>query len=212
MRACSIRGRNPPHGKYRAQWNDDYHHAWHRLLTGESGGYYQDYGTDPSPSSRARPGLGLRLSGRALPASAWSQLAAKHRRALSPLRFRQFSSEPRPDRQSSVGRSPCIRASQRGCAHGRARDHAACSDAAAPVHGRGMGINPALSVLLRFPRGARGRRAQRPPRGIQVRLYRVRAMRFRTRSRKQRSAPPCSIGMRARRRKDASGSRWSATC
>src|SRR5262249_34906766 len=38
---------DPPHGKYRAQWNDDYHHAWHRLLTGEASGYYEDYGPDP---------------------------------------------------------------------------------------------------------------------------------------------------------------------
>jgi malto-oligosyltrehalose trehalohydrolase len=38
---------DPPHGKYRAQWNDDYHHAWHRLLTDEASGYYQDYGLDP---------------------------------------------------------------------------------------------------------------------------------------------------------------------
>ncbi|MEJ2623599.1 MAG: malto-oligosyltrehalose trehalohydrolase [Pseudolabrys sp.] len=30
-------------GFYRAQWNDDYHHAWHVLLTGESSGYYRDY-------------------------------------------------------------------------------------------------------------------------------------------------------------------------
>ncbi len=34
---------DPPAGKYRAQWNDDYHHAWHVLLTGEKFGYYQDY-------------------------------------------------------------------------------------------------------------------------------------------------------------------------
>jgi maltooligosyltrehalose trehalohydrolase len=40
---------NPPHGKYRAQWNDDYHHAWHVLLTGERTGYYQDYAPDPRP-------------------------------------------------------------------------------------------------------------------------------------------------------------------
>jgi maltooligosyltrehalose trehalohydrolase len=33
----------PPRGKYRAQWNDDYHHAWHVLFTGESNGYYGDY-------------------------------------------------------------------------------------------------------------------------------------------------------------------------
>jgi malto-oligosyltrehalose trehalohydrolase len=38
---------DPPGGKYRAQWNDDYHHAWHVLLTGETGGYYRDYAGDP---------------------------------------------------------------------------------------------------------------------------------------------------------------------
>jgi malto-oligosyltrehalose trehalohydrolase len=32
-----------PNGRYRAQWNDDYHHAWHVLLTGECAGYYRDY-------------------------------------------------------------------------------------------------------------------------------------------------------------------------
>jgi malto-oligosyltrehalose trehalohydrolase len=36
-----------PAGSYRAQWNDDYHHAWHVLLTGETGGYYQDYVLEP---------------------------------------------------------------------------------------------------------------------------------------------------------------------
>jgi len=35
-----------PAGKYRAQWNDDYHHAWHVLLTGETHGYYLDYARD----------------------------------------------------------------------------------------------------------------------------------------------------------------------
>jgi maltooligosyltrehalose trehalohydrolase len=35
---------DPPAGHYRAQWNDDYHHAWHVLLTGEKAGYYRDYG------------------------------------------------------------------------------------------------------------------------------------------------------------------------
>ena len=37
-----------PDGKYRAQWNDDYHHAWHVLLTGEPHGYYRDYADGPS--------------------------------------------------------------------------------------------------------------------------------------------------------------------
>jgi maltooligosyltrehalose trehalohydrolase len=39
--------RDPPHGKYRAQWNDDYHHAWHVLLTGEKHSYYRDYQRNP---------------------------------------------------------------------------------------------------------------------------------------------------------------------
>ncbi len=34
---------DPPAGHYKAQWNDDYHHAWHVLLTGETQGYYRDY-------------------------------------------------------------------------------------------------------------------------------------------------------------------------
>ena len=38
---------NPSAGKYRAQWNDDFHHAWHVLLTGERSGYYRDYTAQP---------------------------------------------------------------------------------------------------------------------------------------------------------------------
>ena len=37
----------PPRGKYRGQWNDDYHHVWHVMLTGESAGYYGDYQRSP---------------------------------------------------------------------------------------------------------------------------------------------------------------------
>ena len=33
---------------YRAQWNDDVHHALHVLLTGESGGYYRDFADRPA--------------------------------------------------------------------------------------------------------------------------------------------------------------------
>lgn len=36
-------------GQYTAQWNDDIHHALHRLLTAEAGNYYRDYGPDPLP-------------------------------------------------------------------------------------------------------------------------------------------------------------------
>jgi malto-oligosyltrehalose trehalohydrolase len=39
---------DPPRGQFRAQWNDDYHHAWHVLLAGETGGYYGDYAREPT--------------------------------------------------------------------------------------------------------------------------------------------------------------------
>jgi 1,4-alpha-glucan branching enzyme/maltooligosyltrehalose trehalohydrolase len=32
---------------YTAQWNDDFHHACHTLLTGEAAGYYKDYSDTP---------------------------------------------------------------------------------------------------------------------------------------------------------------------
>src|SRR5690348_6542618 len=35
---------------YDAQWNDDFHHAMHVVLTGESDGYYADYAADPVAS------------------------------------------------------------------------------------------------------------------------------------------------------------------
>jgi maltooligosyltrehalose trehalohydrolase len=37
----------PHDGHYNAQWNDDIHHVLHVLLTGETGGYYQDYAKNP---------------------------------------------------------------------------------------------------------------------------------------------------------------------
>ena len=51
---------NPPRGQYRAQWNDDYHHAWHALLTGEDRGYYGDY--TPRPLDHVVQALGSGFS------------------------------------------------------------------------------------------------------------------------------------------------------
>lgn len=55
---------DPPDGRYRAQWNDDYHHAWHVLLTGESTGYYQDY-RDPRRGIAHALGSGFIYQGEA---------------------------------------------------------------------------------------------------------------------------------------------------
>jgi maltooligosyltrehalose trehalohydrolase len=54
-----------PHGKYRAQWNDDYHHAWHVLLTGESQGYYRDYQRSPLNDIARAMGSGFVYQGEA---------------------------------------------------------------------------------------------------------------------------------------------------
>jgi malto-oligosyltrehalose trehalohydrolase len=45
--------RDPPQGRYRAQWNDDYHHAWHLMLSGESSGFYRDYAEPRGHLARA---------------------------------------------------------------------------------------------------------------------------------------------------------------
>jgi len=39
----AVRYLGPPGARYDAQWNDDYHHVLHHLLTGEAHGYYEDY-------------------------------------------------------------------------------------------------------------------------------------------------------------------------
>ena len=56
---------DPPRGKYRAQWNDDYHHAWHVKLTGEKQGYYRDYQRAPLADIARCLGSGFAYQGEA---------------------------------------------------------------------------------------------------------------------------------------------------
>jgi maltooligosyltrehalose trehalohydrolase len=49
------RNENGTPKRYTAQWNDDVHHCWHVLMTGESEGYYADY----VANTIARLGRGL---------------------------------------------------------------------------------------------------------------------------------------------------------
>ncbi|TMJ84134.1 MAG: malto-oligosyltrehalose trehalohydrolase [Alphaproteobacteria bacterium] len=58
-------GQDPSRGKYRAQWNDDYHHAWHVLLTGETQGYYRDYERSPLHDIARALGSGFVYQGEA---------------------------------------------------------------------------------------------------------------------------------------------------
>ena len=79
---------DPPQGKYRAQWNDDYHHCWHVLLTGESNGYYEDYRTPLQDLARAL-GSGFVYQGEAS-AFRGGQLRGEASGGLSPAAFVNF--------------------------------------------------------------------------------------------------------------------------
>jgi len=79
---------DPPQGRYRAQWNDDYHHCWHVLLTGERNGYYQDYPTPLQDLARAL-GSGFVYQGEAS-AFRGGQLRGEASGGLSPAAFVNF--------------------------------------------------------------------------------------------------------------------------
>jgi maltooligosyltrehalose trehalohydrolase len=80
---------NPPRGKYRAQWNDDYHHAWHVLLTGETQGYYSDYAKSPLPDIARALGSGFVYQGEAS-AHRGGQLRGEPSGELTPTAFVNF--------------------------------------------------------------------------------------------------------------------------
>ncbi len=138
---------DPPAGSYRAQWNDDYHHAWHVKLTGESAGYYSDY-AEADRAFAADAGRGLRLPGRTLAAPQRCATRRAKRRTLQ-RGLRQFHPEPRPDRQSADGRAAD---SDRRCGVGDRRfdDSFVAAVAADAVSGRGVGRDGAVPVLLRL--------------------------------------------------------------
>jgi len=67
-RASLLDPRSAQHdGKYRAQWNDDYHHAWHVLLTQERDGYYRDYHDNPRGDIARVLSTGFAYQGEASP-------------------------------------------------------------------------------------------------------------------------------------------------
>jgi maltooligosyltrehalose trehalohydrolase len=82
-------GEDPPNGKYRAQWNDDYHHAWHVLLTGESQGYYSDYTKSPMQDIARALGSGFVYQGEAS-AHRGGQLRGEPSSTLAPIALVNF--------------------------------------------------------------------------------------------------------------------------
>jgi maltooligosyltrehalose trehalohydrolase len=80
---------NPPRGKYRAQWDDDYHHAWHVLLTGETQGYYSDFQRSPLRDIARALGSGFVYQGEAS-AHRDGQLRGEPSGGLAPTAFINF--------------------------------------------------------------------------------------------------------------------------
>jgi maltooligosyltrehalose trehalohydrolase len=80
---------DPPRGKYRAQWNDDYHHAWHVLLTAETHGYYRDYQRAPLDDIARALGSGFVYQGEAS-AHRGGKLRGEPSGKLAPTAFVNF--------------------------------------------------------------------------------------------------------------------------
>jgi len=80
---------DPPCGKYHAQWNDDYHHAWHVKLTGEKQGYYRDYQRAPLSDIARCLGSGFVYQGEASEHRG-GQLRGEASGALPPTAFVNF--------------------------------------------------------------------------------------------------------------------------
>ena len=79
----------PPRGRFRAQWNDDYHHAWHVLLTGEDSGYYRDYVQEPCNHIARALSAGFAYQGE-ISNHRGGQKRGEPSGALSPLAFVNF--------------------------------------------------------------------------------------------------------------------------
>ena len=79
---------DPPRGKFRAQWNDDYHHAFHVLLTRESRGYYGDFQRGPLRDIARSLSSGFVYQGDF--AAFWNRRRGEPSGALTPAAFVNF--------------------------------------------------------------------------------------------------------------------------
>ena len=146
--------------RFEAQWNDDFHHAAHVLLTGESAAYYADYAERPVALLGRSLAEGFVYQGEV---SAYRGRPRGEPSAhLPPTAFVNFLQN-----HDQIGnRGFGDRLTQLSDSAGAARDDG--DPAARPfdphaVHGRGAWRGRALPLLRRFRGGARRGGAQGPP-------------------------------------------------
>ncbi len=137
------RGRTPL--RFTAQWNDDVHHVLHVAATGETSGYYADYGEARLLADALAEGFAYQGANDALSRGA----SRRVERRPSARRLRHVHPESRPDRQPGVRRTAKCACVPRDDPRAGERLSHRSTDADA-VHGRGVGRKAALPVLLRF--------------------------------------------------------------
>ncbi len=201
---------DPPRGKYRAQWNDDYHHAWHVKLTGEKQGYYRDYQRAPLADIARCLGSGFAYQGEASEHRGGKPRGEKSNE-LAPTAFVNFlqnhdqiGNRPFGDRLEALAK--------RGGDRGGACDHAARSRHSDAVHGRGMGLKSSLPVLLRLQGRACRSRPQGTPRRICLGVWKIRRRRPRSPQRSHVSLRDPRLGSPIRQWSRAAGAGARATC
>ena len=84
-----------------AQWSDDFHHALHTVLTGETAGYYEDFGSLGQSRHRVATGICLHRTVLAAIVIAGTGDRCPHDSRRTPAA--RVCARPRP------GRQPCTR-------------------------------------------------------------------------------------------------------
>jgi hypothetical protein len=189
-----------PSGKYRAQWNDDYHHAWHVLLTTRM----RRTGILPGRSPRVSPTRARhrrivqavavaksRLVCRRLLSSTFCKITIRSVTVHSGIGCRRKRTA---QRSRLRWRSPCWRQCRRSCSWARNGDRPRRSHSSATS----MALWRRLCAVVAAPSSRRPTRSSVPNFRIPLRTKRFR--------------PRCSTGMSAQPRRRARDWTSSAAC
>ena len=152
---------------YAAQWNDDAHHAFHVLLTGERNGYYADYADEPAARLGRALAEGFVHQGEPSPfrgGAARGEPSAH----LPPTAFVTFLQNHDQVGNRALGDRLTTPGTAAGAAGGDGRAPPGSITAAA-LHGRGVGCHQAVPVLLRPRTRAGAARARGTPPRVRAR-------------------------------------------